>query len=277
MMYYALIDAGPTNEPLIPVAEMITNDQRSLNVSHFLNCVVSNFKKVTDKELKPWKLETDFSWCLVHAGCLLFNKMDILQYLDECWKYIRGPYKSFQHTILHLCSAHMIHLVARKTKAVTNKNLQQFILYVSARMQNASEISELEAIFFDFSVVLLSTTQNAEFKRSLDNLTNQIKGVKDNTDRVAEATVSYSEQDIKSSAETGPLYAKSPFYNIFQSLRMDAHEMVKTKSSSEGDPNPYYSPETVDMLMKYAMSYTPLWSGLIFKEHNITRDTNCHC
>ena len=169
----------------------------------------------------------------------------------------------------------MIHLVARKTKAVTSKNLQQFILYVFARMQNASEISELEVIFFDFSVVLLSTSQNAEFKRSLDNLTNQIKGVKHNTDRVAETTVSYSEQDIKSSAETGPLYAKSPFYNIFQSLRVDAHEMVK-KASSEGDPNPFYSPETVDMLMKSAMPYTPLWSGLILKVHNITRDTNCH-
>ena len=185
IMYYALIDSGPANEAPIPVAELITNNHRSLNISHFLNSVISDYRKATNKDLKPWKLEADFIWCWLHAGCFSFNQISISQYLDECLKHVLEPSNKFRHTkILHLRSAHMIHLVARKIKSVSDKNLRHFILYVFARMPNVSELREIEQIFYDFAVVLFSPTSNDCWRRSLDNLNSHIKGLKSNTDSI---------------------------------------------------------------------------------------------
>ena len=59
------------------------------------------------------KVEMDFSWAFIHSTCLAFNKYNILNYLESCWEFaINNKNFSAATTVLHICSAHIMHRIS---------------------------------------------------------------------------------------------------------------------------------------------------------------------
>ena len=70
----------------IPVAEMISSDHSTAEISHFLNKWCLNTKLVINRDIKIDKIEMDYSWAMIHSTCLAFNKFTVFNYLESCWE-----------------------------------------------------------------------------------------------------------------------------------------------------------------------------------------------
>ena len=106
IFYYALTIQHPefSTSP-IPLAEMISSDHSTAEISHFLNKWCLSIKLFNNTHLKVKKVEIDFSWALIHSTCLAFNKFTILSYLQNCWESIHNNVNLIEPTtVLHLCS-----------------------------------------------------------------------------------------------------------------------------------------------------------------------------
>ena len=75
IFYYALTIQHPEycTSP-IPLAEMISSDHGTAEISHFLNKWCLNTKLVVNSDIKIHKVEMDYSWAMIHSKCLAFNK-----------------------------------------------------------------------------------------------------------------------------------------------------------------------------------------------------------
>ena len=115
--YYAITLQHPVycTSPL-PVAEMISSDHGTAEITHFLNKWVLTCKAILHKGLNIDQIEMDYSWAIMHSTCLAFNKLSTALYLCKCWKIVsdKTSTKINIPTILHLCSAHIMHQISYK-------------------------------------------------------------------------------------------------------------------------------------------------------------------
>ena len=72
----------------IPLAEMVSSDHSTAEISHFLNIWCWSVKLFDSTDLKVKKIDIDFRSALIHSTCLAFNKFTILSYLQNCWESI---------------------------------------------------------------------------------------------------------------------------------------------------------------------------------------------
>ena len=91
---------------------MISSDHFKAEISHFLNKWCLSVKVFTTMELKVKKVEIDFSWAMIHSTCLAINKFSIFNYLQYCWEFMANNENIVVITVLHLCSAHIMHIIS---------------------------------------------------------------------------------------------------------------------------------------------------------------------
>ena len=72
----------------------------------------------------------------MHSTCLAFNKFNVLIYLQYCWEFIACNENLRVPTVLHLCTAHIMHRNSYNLNKKFNleKSLKRIILYVVGRM-----------------------------------------------------------------------------------------------------------------------------------------------
>ena len=57
---------------------------------------------------------------MMHSTCLVFNKISILNYLQYSWEFIANNENLGAITVLHLCSAHIMHRISYNLKRNSN-------------------------------------------------------------------------------------------------------------------------------------------------------------
>jgi hypothetical protein len=158
VLYYALVckAAGATDAPL-PVAECLTNEHGTTNLTHFLACFVRDWKKCRSD--MPVKVETDFSWALIHASLTAFNATNMVDYSNKAMLAMKSG-QHIQGTILHLCSAHMMHLFMEKIQRhIKERDVQPLIAKAMGCLITSQNLSEADRLFWCIAV-LLGTRQN---------------------------------------------------------------------------------------------------------------------
>lgn len=107
VLYYALVLPGHSpGAPPLPVAELLTNNHTVPSISYWLLQFLHQIQQLTG--LKISHVETDFSWALLQAVLLAFNREDIFAYLRRCFAITQGKRKLKtikKYTVLHLCAA----------------------------------------------------------------------------------------------------------------------------------------------------------------------------
>ena len=113
VLYYAMALPGHGQDaPPLPVTEMISNEHSVPPLAFWLMQFLLKLSKYTS--LRVHKVETDYSWALIQAVILAFNKKSIDAYLKRTFHIIQRQQKwvNIKHfTVLYLCSAHIIKAV----------------------------------------------------------------------------------------------------------------------------------------------------------------------
>ena len=132
IFYYALTLQHPKYKMSpVPVAEMISNDHTTAEITHFLHKWFLTCKNVISKDLNIAQVEMDYSWDILHSACTVFNKSTLVDYLEKCWHIIINKEKLDLESVLHICSAHIMHRFSHQIakKFNVDKKLKLLILY----------------------------------------------------------------------------------------------------------------------------------------------------
>ena len=105
-LYYALTLQPPIVKinPIL-LAEMLTNEQTNVEITHFLNRWYHDVRRILNRDIYPSQVEVDFSWAMLHSICKIFNRQHLEDYLNTCWQYIQTSQtekywdKSIQYTL----------------------------------------------------------------------------------------------------------------------------------------------------------------------------------
>jgi hypothetical protein len=127
VLYYILVTKPDSDDAPLPVAECLTNDHTTLNLCHFLKTFLRDYRRAGESDVLE-KVEMDFSWALIHASMEAFNiRTDISSYMEKAMAAISGQ-KKFDSTVIHLCSAHVMHLFMKKiVKGFRDKEIQALL------------------------------------------------------------------------------------------------------------------------------------------------------
>jgi len=106
VLYYELCwPVQSTSTTIVAVSEMLSSDQ-STPIQNWLNCLSRDFMYMYKQSLQPQKVETDFTWAIIHATLHTFCQCNIHKYLQQCLEEcLEGKPCAF--TVVHLCAVHM--------------------------------------------------------------------------------------------------------------------------------------------------------------------------
>ena len=212
-------------------------------------------------ELKIKKVEIDFIWAMI-CTCLAFNKFSIFNYLQYCWEFIANYENIGVITVLHLCSAHIMHRISYNLnkKFKLEKAIKRIILHVFGRMVNCRQMNEINQLFGLICYILCSKKQTSVYCHKLNQLEECIKSeiiVSNDVPNEFE-----DETEVKSNAIT--YREKSPFSRHFELIyRNTLVSISELEHNSQLDLSVSYNPHIIEFLLTYCMPLLPLWSGII--------------
>ena len=121
---------------------MVTTDHTTANIQCFLLKLVRDVCRITKRFDGPIRIEVDMSWALLHAACRSLSGLKLDWYLKEAWEFAINKDKQWRVCTVHICAAHMIHLVSIKLRYVKGKSLRVYTMYCFARLQNCKTIKK---------------------------------------------------------------------------------------------------------------------------------------
>ena len=271
---------------------MLSNDHTVPSIAYWLLQFLHTVRKFTVLTVR--QVETDFSWALMQAALLSFNKENICTYLRRCFAISQGKrqMKAIQkYTVLHLCSAHVLKAISGIiAKHVTDRGHREFWTFVFARLQNTQSLNEAIQVFRALCIILFA-------KRNLPVVINSVEELKEMIQSVNFDVLSEDQVDAKTfmtfedleAVDSRTIVGTSLFSSVFRRISDDAAEAVDSEPNEEED-NLYYCPAIVQTLLDKYMSIYPLWSGLMLGDlsrhaprpnnpltkEKETRDPNCH-
>ncbi|KAF3843863.1 hypothetical protein F7725_002712 [Dissostichus mawsoni] len=226
------------------------------------------------------QIETDFSWALMQATLLAFNRESVDAYLARTFAIINRQKRWDEikpTTTLHLCSAHIIKAVSNAVSRNTDDpGLREFVTFVFARIQNTVSLQSGQDIFKHLCTVLL-----AEHPRAT---------TLENGDIDSESQSGWEEEEQK---RAHTIVGRSPYTQCFQEAFQEAQAAIGEAEEDEDghQPNRYHCPKILKVLLGNYMGIFPLWSGAMLgdlrrfaRDKTLdpdtsevqTRDTNCH-
>ena len=242
---------------------MISSDQGTAEMIHFLNIWYLNSKIVLHKELFIHRVEIDYSWALIHRTCIAFNKMKILGYLESCWKIVSTDGGSLGTlSVIHLCSAHIMHRISHnltKTYKI-DKNFKQLIQHVFAAILRSITMREIDRLFTLLCIVLSNEYSNEIVNSSLVELNALVTG---KIELQQENVVNF-EDDYEPSDNSITYRLKSPFGRHFDILKRN--NCARSKIFKGNKLVTCYSLEILEYLLTYYMPIIPLWTGVILSK-----------
>lgn len=157
-------------------------------------------------------VETDYSWALIQAVLISFNKESVSVYLSRCFAICRGKqkWKTFRSsTVIHLCSAHVLKAVAQViSRNVTDKGHREFLIFVFARLQNSQSFHDGVKIFRCLCIILLAKTNITAVQGCLQALQRVIRRFKCEPIVKEDQTHINPEEDIE---QAKTIVGRSPF------------------------------------------------------------------
>ena len=160
-MYYAITVRHPFSvKPPLPVAEYITNDHSKYSLIFFFSHV-NKYVRSMPLHSSPIFLKIivlDFS--LAIAGVVLdsFNKINLLDYLEKCYKILKDEREEYLNAIPVICSGHLIRAIKRFTENAVpcckNKTLKNFCIKIMRKLIMTKQFEILERLGRSTLVVL---------------------------------------------------------------------------------------------------------------------------
>lgn len=250
---------------LVPVGEMVTNDQTGENIGHFLRFVLSRVTATAFKRLH--QIGTDDSWANVHAIFSVTPGMSVTRYLQLSFNVFKGDEASSERLACispAYCFSHFSKNWRNDLAAAYNDaHIRHTVRAVLTQMTTIADPMELEQYIRAFFCLVLSETKTHlyfEARRVLG----QLDGI--------EGSIEQHELEIEEPLHK-TLYQDSPFYQHFNDLANNVLESFEFEI--EGEPNEYHSITFFNKVLKHYLPYLPLWTIFISRlQHETAERSN---
>lgn len=148
VFYYALTLPGAGRDaPPLSVCELLSNNHSVPPLAYWLLQFLHTLAKYTTHRVN--QIEKDFSWALMQATLLAFNRESVDAYLARTFSIINRQkrWDEIKSTTI-LCSAHIIKAVSNTVSHRTDDpGLREFVTFVFARIQNTVSLQSGQDIF----------------------------------------------------------------------------------------------------------------------------------
>ena len=272
-LYYALTLQHPIAKiSPIPLAEMLTNEQTNVEITHFLNRWYYDVRRILNRDICPSQVEVDFSWALLHSICKIFNRQHLEDYLNTCWQYIQTSQteKYWDKSILHICSAHLMNRISYKLEHTMKikKSIKRIFMFLMARLVACTNIGEFEQLFTALCMVCLAKRIYPEIQQYISKIEKAIKSKEEDIDEDFDYIAELDEELTNDMGDSNSYKSKSPFGRYFNGVLIKCQERIyhleimhKTTSLVENDN--YFLPRLPTFLATHYIPICPLWTSLI--------------
>lgn len=261
----------------IAVAMMLTNSSDTASYTNFLQrwwSAVAHTANVT----MPSAIIVDRNWPSIHAISLIFNGMDVIQYLKLCYAIMSGLHNSdaiSRFTIIGLGKFHTIRSIVNwnSVKGGRDRATTLWWKYAAAFVTRVTSWPIMTKYLRSLFAVLL-----VEF----GDVSTEVRAVSDFCHRGDEIDFDYMTNGSKTDEElhggitssTMSLYAQSPFYSEAKILfnKVDAQKTTTISRDMIDSGNPKYNPKLAEDILKNLVAYAPMVSGILYRPERYAKE-----
>ena len=254
VMNHVIIMSIKSNEDnkesvLVPIAELITCDQTSLNLELFLRHIISKltsltslFTNIADYIVVDWSF-AEFN-AIIKSQMLTFK-----EYLDKLFEISENNQNNRlkELTLIASCSSHLTKVVVKDVRLNFNsKKIQNVVIDLVMEIMNFKDFDQLDYYLRNFLVLLKKKHTDKQFTTSCMEM------------------IAFSEHRIKK-YELDPvdfeddkfreLYKNSKFYQKYDTI----YEQIP--QSEKGALNLYHNEKFARILLKKFIAYLPFFGG----------------
>lgn len=255
---------------LVPVGEMITDDQTGENIGHFLRFILNRFTVPALKRLK--QIGTDDSWANVHAIFSLTPGMTVTKYLKLSYDVFME--KSASTELLSCvapayCFSHFSKNWRNDINAAYKDfDTRQTVRAVLTEMTTIADVEFLKQFINAFIILLLSQrkTKILDAARVILRAHSSAKS--------PEKNLQDQSQPISTNLTGKALYKDSPFFQHFNNA-IEKFEL--NPAALEGtEENKFFCKSLLDKILKHYLPYLPFWTIFIsrIQDSSATRSNN---
>lgn len=259
-----------TKEGSVPVFQMVSADQRSFIIAHFLRFIL------TKNVPRPPIIVCDFGMALLNAIAEVFGRCyNLRNYLQKCYDVVVRGLSVVPAAYIRLDVCHFIAIVSR-WKCFDRKIIaaRRFYIRCISQAYQMQGFDKLKDLIESMLVVALSesignTSDGAPVPADIciRSLNNTIQGIvlTENEDNVQKCNDDIENSDEK---EDG---VDSDWQTWINEIYSNA-ENISRKSNTGNIINGCYNPEFARYLKKRVLPYFPLWTGIMrrfFEESSV--------
>ena len=185
-LLYSIVLHDQKNRQIISLSDFVTDCNKTTSISKYLYTI----KHILEQ---PNIIVTDQSWALINASLEIFNRCNINQYLNWCFKntiaiYYNSDEEKFglNHkfkTILYICAAHFLKNIIRKVKLLNLRNddtynsvrAKKLLIFCFTLLQNSTNIQQFEDLLINIYNIFNNKYYNKRLKYSLFMIRDQLK------------------------------------------------------------------------------------------------------
>ena len=263
-------------EQQIPVAIMLSNFHDTVNYTTFLQQWWLSISKISVP--LPGAVVVDWNWPSIHAVCLVFNAMNIVNYLKVAKDIVEQRLQNNvikNLTVIGLGKAHLIRDMTLWSEVNGNKGVQRSVTHFwKCALAGLLILQDWKKakLYVHHLLKMLRTKDKSQCIDSIDFVANCI------SDDVAEVNNILHRPSNTSIEETvhsyyfpihhnDTLYKQSPFY---QEACMILHNLEKRNNDEvcsdieEHDINLYFNTPLSNRLVKEILPYLPMVSSILW-------------
>ncbi len=243
-----------------PVALMITNSADTTCYTNFLQrwwFAVNSAKIIS----KPSAIVVDKNWPSIHSCCLVFNGLDIVQYLRKCKDVLDGKVDEIgiQHlTIIALARAHTVKNIV-SLASIKNKDHLKQLWWKNAvvHLVTITSWQHLMAYIRSLLKVLLRSRSDS-VEEDLYNITTSI--IKSDMEVLTETE--FADDDSSPTITHQSLYSQSPFYSLFHDIY---EEIMLEEGNNTEITNTKQNAQLATDLIRTFIPDLPMISGVMYR------------
>lgn len=264
LYYYALVlpILIYENEPTIPVA--ITDMVSGSHTYDTIHGWLFSFRIYLEKEFKFWpifqNIVIDFSFAEINSTVEAFNRIDIVQYINEAYHSLHTQDSNFKskYVKIILCSNHLMNNMSRDVCKHFPKYYRgtQILKSILAYFIVENNYVQLKEIFKNLVILLKSKYISKQTVESMENIlkiSNENINFSDDVEKDCDA-ISVETRDLENT-----IYNQSLFYKEFNEIS----KTITIDPTFSGGVNYMYNPQFLEIFLKKYIAYLPMVSKIV--------------
>jgi hypothetical protein len=258
---------------LLPVAEMLTTNQTSLNIEIFLIKIIASIKRLTTVHTNIANyIVIDCSFAEMNA-IAKSNGLTLEKYLKELFMaYEKKDMKSIDGLcLIAWCSSHFTKIVVKDVKknypGKGNNNIRGVVVEIIMEMMSCESFSDLDFYIKQMLVLFKKKYMDDELKLTHQKFSSYFHNRKNDD-------LDNDDSDMKDDFEVEEfrvLYKSSPFYQLYSTF----FNQIKDSVHPSAEVNRFYNVDFGLQVLKKYVAYLPLFAGPFMKlDHFKARPNN---